>query len=471
VILFFVFQTCFSTNVNGPGISRFPAFTVWLMAVSMVLGLGISSTLFSLWNMLCGQPNGLYVVLESLFWIGLLLMARWLCPRPLKLEMPSSSGKFHAAGLLGLILLGASLALTLWECSVWHERCPHGINDGVEIWNLRARFLYQSPGDWRAAFSPAIWHADYPLLLPASVARAWFFIGSDWTGVPILIADIFGIGLVIILTSAAWMLRGPFAGVLVGLAILSTSELVLQSMSQIADVPLACMVAITVTGWLTARRWPAAMPCAWLIVGLSLGSALWLKNEGIAFAIMGLLIIFVCERPRFCRAALVQRWAHIAIGLGMFLIATAVFHACFPTHNDLVAGQGSSTVERVCDLSRHLEILSWLCFQLARVGPGLLLVLAVYGTLLGRDRAGQPCSDVFAPLLLLGVQLLVCYVVYLTTPHSLTWHLKTSLDRVLLHLWPSAVLLLLLIVRTPAERLAYDATLAEERQAAEIELR
>jgi hypothetical protein len=42
------------------------------------------------------------------------------------------------------------------------------------------------------------------------------------------------------------------------------------------------------------------------------------------------------------------------------------------------------------------------------------------------------------------------YFVYLTTPVDLKWHLESSLDRVLLQLWPSILLTLGLISR-PAE--------------------
>jgi hypothetical protein len=45
----------------------------------------------------------------------------------------------------------------------------------------------------------------------------------------------------------------------------------------------------------------------------------------------------------------------------------------------------------------------------------------------------------------------------LTTPQDLAWQLRTSLDRLLLQLWPSAVFLYLLVVRTPEQAFAPDA--------------
>jgi hypothetical protein len=40
------------------------------------------------------------------------------------------------------------------------------------------------------------------------------------------------------------------------------------------------------------------------------------------------------------------------------------------------------------------------------------------------------------------------FFIYVTTPQNLAWHIRTSLNRLLLHLWPSAVFVFFLIVRT-----------------------
>jgi hypothetical protein len=44
-------------------------------------------------------------------------------------------------------------------------------------------------------------------------------------------------------------------------------------------------------------------------------------------------------------------------------------------------------------------------------------------------------------LMTLGIVIAGYYVVYLVTPQDLAWHLDSSIDRLLLHLWPSALLL------------------------------
>jgi len=51
-----------------------------------------------------------------------------------------------------------------------------------------------------------------------------------------------------------------------------------------------------------------------------------------------------------------------------------------------------------------------------------------------------------------GVIGLVCagyYGIYLTTPHDLEWHLATSLDRLIVQLWPMVVFTTFLQLRSP----------------------
>jgi hypothetical protein len=42
--------------------------------------------------------------------------------------------------------------------------------------------------------------------------------------------------------------------------------------------------------------------------------------------------------------------------------------------------------------------------------------------------------------MVLGLMLVSYYVVYVTTPFDITWHVTTSVDRLLVQLWPALVL-------------------------------
>ena len=50
---------------------------------------------------------------------------------------------------------------------------------------------------------------------------------------------------------------------------------------------------------------------------------------------------------------------------------------------------------------------------------------------------------------ILGAMLAGYFFVYLTTPHDLAWHVSTSMDRLLIHLWPSMLLAVFLYMGEP----------------------
>ena len=51
----------------------------------------------------------------------------------------------------------------------------------------------------------------------------------------------------------------------------------------------------------------------------------------------------------------------------------------------------------------------------------------------------------------LGAMLAGYFFVYLTTPHDLAWHVNTSMDRLLIHLWPSTLLAVFLYLGDPTK--------------------
>src|SRR5262249_54448796 len=75
-----------------------------------------------------------------------------------------------------LLALGCGFALS--QCLSVIERAPHGDWDATAIWNSHARYLFRDGPAWQSHIQNTS-HADYPLLVPAVVARLWRYIGSD----------------------------------------------------------------------------------------------------------------------------------------------------------------------------------------------------------------------------------------------------------------------------------------------------
>ena len=80
--------------------------------------------------------------------------------------------------------------------------------------------------------------------------------------------------------------------------------------------------------------------------------------------------------------------------------------------------------------------------------------LLFYVLVLGTRRDIRFGEEVTPLLMVLTMMLAECYWVYILTPVDVTWHLQTSLNRLLAQLWPSAVFAYFLTTRTIEEVVA-----------------
>jgi hypothetical protein len=114
--------------------------------------------------------------------------------------------------------------------------------------------------------------------------------------------------------------------------------------------------------------------------------------------------------------------------------------------NDVVSGQLGERLGHVLDWSRHRLILASFWRDAARFGewrivPFLAMALPLLGSGWRRLNAHEWIGAVIVALTLGGY-----YGIYLLTPWDLAWHLDFSLVRLLLQLWPAAILLWCLTV-------------------------
>lgn len=114
-----------------------------------------------------------------------------------------------------------------------------------------------------------------------------------------------------------------------------------------------------------------------------------------------------------------------------FAVCLLLFRAVVTVPNDIVGSTG--ILERLTDGSRYAVILPLLVGGLVTFGGGALLVTG--GALwLERVRLRASVPLVAAALVLAG------YVgIYAITPLELRWHIVTSFDRLLIHLFPVVV--------------------------------
>jgi hypothetical protein len=346
------------------------------------------------------------------------------------------------------VILSVAFILVLLCClfvAGWYlHHSPHGDWDAWAIWNLRARFLHRGGDHWTAAFSPLLpWsHADYPLLLPSAVARGWIYAGDETTLVPRWIAGLCGASAVGLLMATLALLRGTSQGYLGGLVLLATPYFVEQTTAQLADVPLAFFFLASVAFFEIQDRGAGDVRLP-LLAGLTAALAAWTKNEGALFLVVTAIVRLVLS-PRRGREL-----AAFALGALPIVLALAYFKLRLAPVNDLVAGQGTqATWQRLIDVRRY-GLVAWFYLVAAvSIGPGLVVLLALYRVLMG----GAPDRPRRGHTLAVLVLMLAGYaVVYLTTPNDLAWHLSDSVHRLFVQLWPSTLFAFFLATATPEE--------------------
>jgi hypothetical protein len=157
-------------------------------------------------------------------------------------------------------------------------------------------------------------------------------------------------------------------------------------------------------------------------------------------------LVAACSRER---NVYVRKIFFFSAGLLPILLMILYFKLSLAPPNDLISGLGwKATWIRISDLSRYSLIATAFLKEMIRL-PVPLLVFYLLCLGISADKQHRHAS---IPLLwAMAVMLLGYFFVYVTSYQDLSWHLNTSLNRLLLQLWPSTVFIFFLFVRTPEE--------------------
>ena len=334
--------------------------------------------------------------------------------------------------------------------------------DAFAIWNLHARFLFRGGTAWSDGFSALIpWsHPDYPLLVPAAIAHFWTYLGRESQTIPAMIGLVFMISTTGVLFSALMILRGRNLAMLGCMALLATPFFVEQGTSQYADVPLSffllgAIVLVCMSGSVAYRGATGLM----ILAGVACSLAAWTKNEGLLFLFALVIAEFLVAkgRPRPGR----DEGGPQGMSLALFVLASIPVillvlwfkHSVAPP-GDLF-GSEASMLRKLVSGSRYLPISLWFGKQCLRFGhwlwiPGTVLVAGLYISLRpapetngvrAEDPGGSQRDASAAGAIALALTLAGYFLIYVITPYDVYWHLRFSLNRLFLQLWPSAIFL------------------------------
>lgn len=324
---------------------------------------------------------------------------------------------------------------------------PHGDGwDAFAIWNLHARFLFLGGNHWRDGYSTLIpWsHPDYPPLLPAAIAHFWTYLDTDSTAIPIALGLIFTAATLGLLYSSLGLRRGHDAAILGTLTLASSPFFIEQGAAQYADIPLSFFFLATLV--LLDRGSSAGSRRLLSLAGLAGGFAAWTKNEGLLFLLSAIIgqALSVLLRKRQVSPRSLRRLDAFGIGAAPLLALTFWFKHYVTPPGDLFASP-SSMLSKLASPVRYWVILKWYGKELLRFGEWwvapLTVALAILYLIASKDEGREQESPRSASIWTLCLTLAGYFAIYLITPNDLYWHLRFSLNRLFLAMWPSVIFL------------------------------
>jgi hypothetical protein len=425
----------------------------WLTQLPLAAPLGVGLSSVTWWALLqvpaVSRPT--LLTLEATFWAAAIVVA--LLVRPARADSRQSERIAAPASRLltwaAVAAFAATSALAATSFAAASRVFPHAGWDAWAIWNIRARFLFRAgPGQWTDAFADplAYSHPDYPLLLPLSVARAWTYHGEETVLVPILIAALFAAATVAAAALSVARARTPAHGFVAAAAILVSPTFLKWAPSQCADVPLGfyILASFVMFGYATVRD----RPLWWLLAGASAGLAAWTKNEGLVFTLV-FLIVCTAWRLRAHGRAHAASLAWLAVGSAIAIAALVVFKWRFsPTSDIEKAFSVPAALTLATDIGRIRLVVGAIARELWLGGAttiGVLPILCVCLLAGGvRPPGAAAASALVSMVLLVGIYA----IYYIVTPsHDLAWYVSTSVDRLVLHAFPTAVWGLMMAAR------------------------
>lgn len=436
----------------------YPWLCLWL---SLGVGLGICSSGFFVWSILF-YPSEAYIPAEIGFLVTLVIALIYRISA--KTPVAQAQTRLEAlSGLRNFSLLHASfyalLTSSLLAFAFMSMARPHGGWDAWAVWNLRARFIFLGGERWMDGFSGGLpWsHPDYPLLLPALVARAWIYAGQNTVIAPVLIAMVFTFATLGLVVSSLGILRDQTQGLIAGIVLMGTPFYLEHGASQYADIPLGFFFLSTLVLFCLAERLPASSNSWMILTGLMIGFSAWTKNEGLLFLTAIIASRLAIMAPAKERKVFLRQAFSFTIGLAPILVMIIYFKTQLAPPNDLFSLQGlQAALGRLTDGSRYLQVGKGLAEEIVYFGNwvfSLPFLLAFYLVVVGikleeKDKPGMALASL---LIILCFLLAGYFFVYLTSPYDLDWHLSTSLRRLFLQLWPSLLFIFFLIARTPEQ--------------------
>lgn len=334
--------------------------------------------------------------------------------------------------LLSLVLMLAVLDLLSTTLTA-----PFLYGDAVSFWAPKAKIFYHHRLAPFLAFRdlPEFAHPDYPLFLPLTEVWLFLWMGQVNEYVMKIVFPVYTILLIIGVWAFTSRLSGKRAGLIAAILFATTPIVVRHGAQGYADIMLTFyywVATALLLVWFQTPRSPL------LILGaIFLGLTGWVKNEGLPLILInGCALGVYLLGSRRSGSMGVPRVVFLFGGIAAGIVLPWLFvRYSFGFESDLRIPSLISmlSVERVWLIGkgfiRELFAPSSVLTRWNLVWYALVSVVVLHIRTLWR-------SLLRYPVLLIAGQVLLYSSVYMITPYDVEWHLDTSVDRLLLHLYP-----------------------------------
>lgn len=416
------------------------------VALSFGLGAGVTSYLFFFLSLQFSKA--LTLPLELLF-AGCI----FLIIRKFKKEHPlfAKEGTLLTYKSIGLgIILLFVMYNVYGYISALEEQQPYGYWDAWWFWNIKTNFMYRTMGDsWLNIYLPnTVAHAKYPLLLPAYLARCCTIMGEENLNITKIVSIVFVLISGLLLYASVAIIKGKIQALLASLLFFATWAYLYQGSWQYSDIPLSfyflsTSVAIVFSEFRAEKRWQYLV-----VVGISLGCALWTKEEGATFFLFVFVLysFFVLLLEGW--KEMFKRCSVIIISLLPFLVMLLIYKVFFIWDADPSA---TYIYERLLDKSAYAKVYANFLPFLKTWGQwgfnfwGWILAFII---LSGIKFQKKIRASVLTIIFVLLAEILMYFFIYVMTP-NIEFLIGTTLDRLLNQIYPSLLFLIFIVTNVP----------------------
>jgi hypothetical protein len=420
-----------------------------LLALAFPVGIGISSLLFIVLNLL--HLPVLFILLIEISLIAFLIIQNKNA-NPLQRILKINFNLLFRDYIL-LFILCVFFYSWLMDAGLFifeSAKEPHGLWDAWSYWNLKAKFIARSPYEWPSLFHQLRsedFHPDYPLLQTGYIARCWLILKNESVMVPVLFAFIITFSTIGLLTTAVRTFTTLKQGLIAGLILLCTPFYMTMGFSQYADNTIGFFFLATVV-LLTMAYKTEDNKKLFIAAGFTAGLSAWSKNEGLLF-IFCLMISMAGIYLLTKRKGIVRDIKLISLGMLPVLSVVIYYKVMIAPANDLIQSQGATTISKLSDPGRYALVGTWYANQFKGFGQWIFNPwwLFLGGIILkGVDLKKQ------APIIRIGLITILLmltgyFFIYITSYIDLTFHLSTSLHRLFFQLFPTFIFIYFLALK------------------------